>query len=112
METKDFETHDDIAEFFEDNPKKTNWIILGCYEEVLSDSDDDAVHPFSFKEDGEKFFIEVTEDESPVGLARLMDKAVHEEHYEVAQEVKELANEHDVELRDDNEANMQVVESD
>jgi len=37
---------------------------------------------------------------------------VHEEHYEVAQEVKELANKHDVELRDDNEANMQVVESD
>lgn len=109
METKEFDAHDEIAEFFEDNPKETNWIILNCYKRVLSDEDEDEVHPFSFEEGGEEFFVEVSKSDSSTGLARLMDKAVAEEHYEVAQEVKELAEEKDIELSE-GAISMQVVE--
>lgn len=108
METREFSTHEDIKEFFEENPKETNRIIFSCYEIVLSEDSADEVHPFSFKEDGEEFFIEVSKSESSEGLGRLMNKAVREEHYEVAQRVKELAEEEDIELGD-GDGDLEVV---
>lgn len=89
MDTKHFDTHRAMKTYLRDNTEAANSTLLRCYEMIV-DGEADALEPFKFNAGGRQITVEVSHDEIPHGLERLMEKAAWDEDYEIAADARDL----------------------